>query len=160
MFAQRQETGERSRRESDSESALKHSSWAARSWIRARLQQAGNVTSTFQHIKPGLVHPWKNHVGTDVDIYASKTYKTHTRTHFSTPFFFFFFASHSRNPHQIPICRGGEPYHYNQQRSEESVIFRRPESYPHVLFSCPLDSLHHAERLGCVELGPLTPMRL
>lgn len=35
---------------------------------------------------------------------------------------------------------------------QRTVIFRKPESCPKVLFDCPFDSLHHAERLGGVEL--------
>lgn len=61
---------------------------------------------------------------------------------------------------QIPTC--GEKSHIitisgDQKTSlmkRDAVIFRKPENCPNVLFDCPFDSLHHAERLGRVELNP------
>lgn len=142
--------------------AILQRSWAARSWIRARLQQAGNLTSAFQHSKTELVHPRKNHVGTDVGIYASRgniKHTKHTHTRFSMPFCFVLAIHAAPIKSQSPIITISSSQKTSLMK-QHTVIFRKPESCPNVLFDCPFDSLHHAERLGGIELWPLTPILL
>lgn len=90
-----------------------------------QLQQAGNLTSAFQHIKTGLVHPRKTHVGADVAIYTScgnKKHSTHTHTlshmRFSLPLCFLL-AIHTAPVKSLFV--GKKRYHYNQQRSEDKT---------------------------------------
>lgn len=144
--------------------AILQRGWVVRSWIHVQLQQAGNLTSAFQRIKTGLVHPRKNHVGADVAIYGScgnKKHSTYTHTHMHAFLpAFLCHASYSHSPHQITIFGEKAVITISDQKTRlmkrHTMIFRKPESC--LLFACPFESLHHAQHLGCFEMWPLTLM--